>query len=701
MTAAAEELLRWAAARGVSGAADCGGNDGGGGAAAARPPTPTWRPRWRALRRPSRRTRSDTRRLSSPPLRLRDAEVLGSTPRPRSGHIFPLRSRRRGPAVGSLWCTTGGQAMSRRPSEAIRRVCRYLICDPCSILKLSPIRGQISTDLVLDTVLSVRQVLVVHLLHELSKGRTSAWAPYLATLPRAHTTLCTFSPADAAALQVPWAVDTAAAAAAGAQRDWLAAQPVLRDAIGARQGARKYLTLGAWLWAASTVLSRTLYVLWDEAGALCPVGDLFNYEPPGVLGGGCPPAVAKGGQWPGTEQAAVEGGDGVAEDSGDDEGWGLQLSERLTDGAFEPAVDAYCFYARRDYSEGEQVLICYGQYTNLELLEHYGFLLPDNPNDHILLSLAALEVDSPPPPPLLPLLTTGRPSFSLLAAMRSLVAQSTCGGNSRPLPSYHLAAAGLRISREGDTKVYTWLRSTCAELLSNIATTAIEDELLLQQLAHKRLTVSNSASSSGKSCHLGDLRLELAVRWRLAYKQLLSRAICHCNKRLVTLSQEIGGSQLLRVACLSSWSPNLALGEDISMTCHLLPALLCLITAARHLNSKYAAASTNSCWGCIGREDQQRLCQHITEKEDELRESQQPMSMVSSDTAVELTTLKTQNSFVAAATYSTSTPEKLGAAQWLVQCCTRASGPYKDAKLATIATADAEVVVQERCLKLA
>eukprot|EP00850_Spirogloea_muscicola_P019947 SM000203S06123 [mRNA] locus=s203:53194:56426:+ [translate_table: standard] len=553
MTTAAEELLRWAAARG--------------------PPQRGRRPR------PGARAGARCAAPLVAPGRTFATLVSGAAAAQCEGSGLDLvdlqrpkcRCDRR--SVGPLPAqpvATSGPCRAARP-------CRTVPAVPPpwpwkDEINLDP-RANIESDLVLDFGRSVRQVLVVHLLHELHKGRRSAWAPYLVTLPRVHTTLCTFSPADAAALQVPWAVDTAATAAAYARQDWLAARPVLQEAIGARQGVGKYLTLSAWLWAASTVLSRTLYVPWDEAGALCPVGDLFNYEPPGVLGGGCPPAVARGGQWPGTEQAAVEGGNGVAEE--EDKGWGLQLSERLTDGAFEPAADAYCFYARRDYSEGEQVLICYGQYTNLELLEHYGFLLPDNLNDHIVLSSVALEAESLPPPPLLPLLTSGRPSFSLLAAMRSIVAQSTRGGNSRPLPARHLAAAGLRISRDGDTKVYTWLRSTCAVLLSNIATTAIEDEVLLQQLAHKRLSVSNSASSSGKSCHVGDLRLELAVRWRLGYKHLLSRAICYCNKRLVTLSQDIGGSQSLSVASLSSWSPKLALGEDISMTCHLMPALLC------------------------------------------------------------------------------------------------------------------------------
>ena len=40
------------------------------------------------------------------------------------------------------------------------------------------------------------------------------------------------------------------------------------------------LHLQAWLWAASTLSSRTMYVPFDEAGALTPFGDLHNYAPP-------------------------------------------------------------------------------------------------------------------------------------------------------------------------------------------------------------------------------------------------------------------------------------------------------------------------------------------------------------------------------------------------------------------------------------
>lgn len=37
------------------------------------------------------------------------------------------------------------------------------------------------------------------------------------------------------------------------------------------------------------------------------------------------------------------------------------------------------------YQPGQQVFLCYGRHTNLELLELYGFILPENPHDTALL----------------------------------------------------------------------------------------------------------------------------------------------------------------------------------------------------------------------------------------------------------------------------------------------------------------------------
>ncbi len=43
---------------------------------------------------------------------------------------------------------------------------------------------------------------------------------------------------------------------------------------------KKWCSLKAWLWASSTVCSRTMHVPFSSAGALTPFGDLHNYHPP-------------------------------------------------------------------------------------------------------------------------------------------------------------------------------------------------------------------------------------------------------------------------------------------------------------------------------------------------------------------------------------------------------------------------------------
>jgi len=77
--------------------------------------------------------------------------------------------------------------------------------------------------------------------------------------------------------------------------------------------------------------SRTLHIAWDEAGCLCPVGDLFNYAAP--------------------DDTSFEEDD-IAE------------AERLTDGGYEDS-NAYCLYARKNYKKGEQV--CFFFFANTTL----------------------------------------------------------------------------------------------------------------------------------------------------------------------------------------------------------------------------------------------------------------------------------------------------------------------------------------------
>ena len=41
---------------------------------------------------------------------------------------------------------------------------------------------------------------------------------------------------------------------------------------------------------------------------------------------------------------------------------------------------------------GEQVYLCYGRHSNLELLELYGFVLEDNPHDEVAVVIALAVV---------------------------------------------------------------------------------------------------------------------------------------------------------------------------------------------------------------------------------------------------------------------------------------------------------------------
>lgn len=46
---------------------------------------------------------------------------------------------------------------------------------------------------------------------------------------------------------------------------------------------------------------------------------------------------------------------------------------------------AYQFRTQERTAAGEQALTCYGVHTQLELLLHYGFILPHNPHDQLVL----------------------------------------------------------------------------------------------------------------------------------------------------------------------------------------------------------------------------------------------------------------------------------------------------------------------------
>ncbi|BBN13999.1 hypothetical protein Mp_6g08070 [Marchantia polymorpha subsp. ruderalis] len=262
---------------------------------------------------------------------------------------------------------------------------------------------------------------------------------------------------------------------------------------------------------------------------------------------------------------------------------GVTIRERLRDGGFEADHGEYCFYARQDYHKGQQVLLCYGLYNNLELLEHYGFLLPHNPNDNVHIRLPDSEefgvVNGNPGMSLggtTCLEIDGSPSFSLVAGLR-LRATHPFLRKSKG----HFALMGKQISVDSDILIYQWLEKKCTSLLA-CQPTSLDDDLILKTVAssaqsfaavedlalslcetpskahgdrvpknvvHEIQNLVSSCTSANEDkfdkeassrTREKDFQLErwkLAVEWRIGYKQILHRCIQFCAKKISMLKQ--------------------------------------------------------------------------------------------------------------------------------------------------------------------
>ncbi|XP_062188109.1 protein SET DOMAIN GROUP 40-like [Phragmites australis] len=379
------------------------------------------------------------------------------------------------------------------------------------------------------------QILILCLLAEVGKGKDSVWYPYLSQLPRYYTILATFNDFEVEALQIDNAIWVAQKAIRAIILDWEEATPLMKEL----EFKPKLLILKSWLWAFATVSSRTLHIPWDDAGCLCPVGDLFNYAAP-------------------DDDTSLEEEDAAEVMNCQQKNKMSDSSKRLTDGGYEDA-NGYCFYARKKYRKGEQVLLGYGTYTNLELLEHYGFILDENPNEKtfIQLDLDICSVGTWPKDSMY-IQPNGHPSFALLCALRLW----TTAANRRKAISYQIYSGSL-VSTENELEIMKWLISKCEETLQQLPTTVEFDESLLIFL--RKIQNSTSWRTDVKqSCFeqefavflrvhrveldcsdLGPLparllrsleRWELAVRWRCNYKKTLTKCILYCASSVHELS---------------------------------------------------------------------------------------------------------------------------------------------------------------------
>ncbi|GAX85075.1 hypothetical protein CEUSTIGMA_g12495.t1 [Chlamydomonas eustigma] len=552
----------------------------------------------------------------------------------------------------------------------------------------------------------------------------SKWMIYLHQLPNSYTNLCNWSKNEVQALQARHAEEVAEAATQSVITEWRGVSPALK-LLGLPS---KFLTLSAWKWAASTLMSRTMYLPFDTAGALTPYGDLANYAPPpppytpdllqGVLCSVATPSeetptamplrcdekqiqIQEGTLLQGTLSdmesrgcnyfleaypnsqkapdlvvrqnelgkeltiAQISGSprilpvensqqlhrqhchDSVLREShpadssmdsynensrvtGQGHGInsvtpncdplmfmedldlqdvpthsGLHTQEALPlgtssssesrrpttgsstavqdppldnkeeaaeqsgcgDGHYDVTSHVYRLVARRQYRPGDQVFLCYGRHSNLELLEHYGFMLDENPHDVVLLPthLVNRVVSNSLSGAAKTLLTAGgcqdvlketecfihydgHPSWALLLYLRTCAAKPH-----ERRKSGHVLAAGERVSLSGDLQVGKWLHAMCKDYLSSFCTELVRDEELLhkQKLMssnatdiqlHKQLdpaVVTDSGDNLGEGTRRNDpegsVRFLLAVQWRACQKRILRKAISYSSTCVETL----------------------------------------------------------------------------------------------------------------------------------------------------------------------
>ncbi|KAL7094268.1 hypothetical protein ACP275_11G092400 [Erythranthe tilingii] len=371
-------------------------------------------------------------------------------------------------------------ARDLRKGELVLRVPKAALITSERLINDDPM---LSSALVNYPLLSFNQILSVALLNEANKGRSSCWYTYLKQLPRSYDLLASFDRFEIEALQ-----------------EWEEATPLMCEL----NFKIRLTTFKAWLWASATVSSRTMHIPWDSAGCLCPVGDFFNYAPP-------------------QENLNNSNEDYLLDGN----------TDRLTDAGFDEAVASYCFYAKKNYGKGDQVLLSYGTYTNLELLEHYGFLLQENPNDKAFIplesemySLCSWPKDS------LYISKNGKPSFALISTVRLW---ATPERNRRSVK--HIAFSGQLISNENEVAAMEWIANRCRDLLSGFPSSIEEDALVLCMIdeiencsGERELSIRTFLERNNvKATRSNICRLKLAVEWRHRYKTILSDCISYCS----------------------------------------------------------------------------------------------------------------------------------------------------------------------------
>lgn len=222
--------------------------------------------------------------------------------------------------------------------------------------------------------------------------------------------------------------------------------------------------------------------------------------------------------------------------------------------------------ASRRYRAGEQLFLCYGRHTNLELLLHYGFVC-DNPHDTTRLPARLL------PPAVQQQLSgndggghregsvaaeaegcylhaSGAPSWDLLRALRL-----GCATLVERKASAYLALDDRPVSAASERGAFQALRAACAAALAELPTTAEQDEAELAALRRSSAAAAAeqvsatagheqaASAAEGAARHAAEQRrqqqaaerLAVAIEWRLCHKRILQQGVALCDALLLVL----------------------------------------------------------------------------------------------------------------------------------------------------------------------
>ena len=247
--------------------------------------------------------------------------------------------------------------------------------------------------------------------------------------------------------------------------------------------------------AHATVSSRTVFVPFDPAGALAPSATSSTtphhprHTPRRSLGRRSRVGTRE-------ETARVP-------DGGDDDA----SREPAGDGAWDEASGEYRFHARRAYRAGDQIMLCYGRYTNLELLEHYGFLLPPvpgNPNDVAEFPLIPArrdpgDGDGVVSTPRVRALPNGRLEWGDLRDVRVRGWEATRGAPRRE--TREAASRGHALGAAAEEAAFAALVDAAAAELLGLPTTAREDTAKMQRALVRRSSDDGRSGESSREEH--------------------------------------------------------------------------------------------------------------------------------------------------------------------------------------------------------